>query len=81
MPLFGKAAAASATGPATLVDLLPADYGMVLIVAGLLVIEGLVLGSMVMRVRKQVFTSKEFQAGAKVGGWEIRCRAWDTRGA
>lgn len=74
MPLFGKSAA-SATGPATIVDLLPAEYGLVLIVAGLLVFEGLVLGSMVMGVRKQVFTSKEFEAGAKV-----RERAWGGGG-
>lgn len=65
MPLFSKAAATSAS-PSTVVDLLPPEYGLVLIVAGALVMEGLVLGSMVMKVRKQVFTSREFEAGAKV---------------
>lgn len=67
--IFGgnKAAAGASATPAAVLDLLPADYGLVLIVAGLLVLEGLVLGSMVMTVRKRVFTSKEFQSAAKVG--------------
>ena len=47
-----------------------------LVVAALLVLENLVLGSMVMKVRKEVFTSKEFEAKAKVGceqgGSEVR---------
>lgn len=76
MPLFGlgaQAAPSASATPATLLELLPPDYGLVLVVAGLLVIEGLVLGSMVMKVRKRVFTSPEFQSAAKVSteraGW------------
>jgi hypothetical protein len=65
--MFGKTVSSSPTGPpSTVVDLLPPDYGFVLIVAALLVFEGLVLGSMVMTVRKQAFSSKEFQSAAKV---------------
>jgi len=66
MGYFSKASASASPAASSVVELLPADYGLVLIVAALLVFEGLVLGSMVMKQRKKAFASKEFEAAARV---------------